>query len=148
MAFRIRRVVTGHDANGKSVIASDGTVESTPGNIDKAVSGADVWWTHSIPVDVLGHDASKESTPRMPTANGTLLKILEISPGSKPVMHKTETLDYAIVLEGEVDMLLDDGAEVHLDAGDMLIQRGTLHAWENRGARPCRIAFFLVAARR
>lgn len=147
MAFRIRRVVTAHDANGKAVVASDAAVESSPGNIDKNISGADLWWTHCIPADLAGHDASREPTPRMPTANGTLLKVLELSPGTKPVMHKTETLDYAIVMEGEVEMLLEDGAEVHLEAGDVLIQRGTLHGWANRSNKPCRIAFLLVSAR-
>jgi uncharacterized cupin superfamily protein len=64
------------------------------------------------------------------------------------VMHKTETLDYVIVIEGEVDMLLDDGAEVHMKAGDIMIQRSTLHGWANRSDRPCRIAFVLLDAKR
>jgi len=148
MAFRIRRVITAHDANGKAVVGADTTIESTAGNIDKNISAADVWWTHSIPVEVERHDASGEPSPRMPTPSGTLLKILEISSGTQPVMHKTDTLDYAIVMEGEVDMLLDDGAEVHLKAGDIMIQRGTLHGWANRADKPCRIAFVLVSARR
>ncbi len=147
MAFRIRRVVTAHDANGKAVVASDAAVESSPGNIDPNISGADVWWTHSMPADA-AHDASREATPRMPTASGTLLKVLELSPGTKPLMHKTETLDYAIVMEGDVVMLLEEGREVTLKAGDVLIQRGTIHGWANRSTRPCRIAFFLVSARR
>jgi len=78
----------------------------------------------------------------------TILKVLELSPGTQPVMHETETLDYVIVMEGEVDMLLDDGAEVHMKAGEVIIQRGTLHGWANRGDKPCRIAFVLVDARR
>ena len=147
MAFRIRRVVTACGANGKAVVGSDSTIESSPGNIDKAISAADLWWTHAMPVDVEGHDASGEPSPRMPTPSGTLLKILELSPGTKPVMHKTETLDYVIVMEGEVDMLLEDGAEAHLNAGDVMIQRGTLHGWANRSDRLCRIAFVLVDAK-
>ena len=63
-------------------------------------------------------------------------------------MHKTDTLDYVFVLEGEIVMLLDDGAEVCMRAGDIMIQRGTLHGWTNRGTAPCRIAFVLVDARR
>ncbi len=146
MAFRIRRVVTAHDENGNAVVASDATLESSPGNIDRNISTADLWWTHTMPVDVKQHDASHEPSPRMPTSKGTLLKVLELSPGTKPVMHKTDTLDYAVVMEGEVDMLLDGAAEVHLEAGDILIQRATLHGWANRSDKPCRIAFLLVSA--
>ena len=63
-----------------------------------------------------------------------------------PGMHRTRSVDYAIVLEGEIDMLLDEG-EVHLQAGDVLVQQGTNHAWVNRGAAPCRIAFVLIDAK-
>jgi mannose-6-phosphate isomerase-like protein (cupin superfamily) len=66
-------------------------------------------------------------------------------PARHPLMHATETVDYAIVLEGEIDMLLDD-SEIHLRAGDVLVQQGTNHAWVNRGARPCKVAFVLVDA--
>jgi mannose-6-phosphate isomerase-like protein (cupin superfamily) len=66
-------------------------------------------------------------------------------PPRHPLMHRTRTVDYAIVMEGEIDMLLDDG-EIHLKAGDVLIQQGTNHAWVNRGSAPCRIAFVLIDA--
>ncbi len=148
MSFRIRRVVTAHDASGKSVVGSDGVIESSPGRIDKTINAADIWWTRAVPAVVAGHDASNEPSPGMPTPGGTLLKVLEIAPGTKPAMHKTETLDYVIVMDGEVDMLLDDGAEVHVKAGELMIQRGTVHGWTNRGDRPCRIAVVLVDARR
>jgi uncharacterized cupin superfamily protein len=148
MSFRVRRIVTAHDALGKSVVGSDGAIESTPGKIDRAISAADIWWTPSVSADVVVRDARSEPSPGMPSQGGTLLKVLEISPGTKPVMHKTETLDYVIVIEGEVDMLLDDGAEVHMKAGDIMIQRSTLHGWANRSDRPCRIAFVLLDAKR
>jgi quercetin dioxygenase-like cupin family protein len=148
MSFCIRQIVTAQDVCGKSVLASDGAIESTPGKIDKAISAADIWWTRSVPADVTAHDVRSEPSPGMPTPGGTLLKVLEISPGTKPVMHKTETLDYVIVMDGEVDLLLDDGAEVRMKAGDIMIQRGTVHGWANRCDRPCRIAFVLVDAKR
>lgn len=148
MAFRIRRIVTAHDPGGKAVVGTDSFVESTPGKIDKNISAADIWWTRSVPADVAGHDATREPSPGMPTPGGTILKVLELSPGTKPVMHKTETLDYVIVIEGEVVMLLEDGAEVRMRAGDLMVQRGTLHGWTNRSDKPCRIAFVLVDAKR
>lgn len=148
MSFRIRRIVTGHDASGKAVVSTDGRVESSPGKIDRNISAADLWWTRSSPADNGGHDARKEPSPGMPTPAGTVLKVIELSPGTEPVMHRTETLDYAIVMKGEVDMLLEDGAEVHMKAGDIMIQRGTLHGWTNRSEKPCRIAFVLVDAKR
>ncbi len=148
MSFRIRRIVTAHDALGKAIVSTDGTIESSPGKIDRNISAADIWWTRFSPADLGGHDAREEPSPGMPTPAGTMLKVLELAPGTRPVMHKTETLDYVIVMEGEVDMLLDDGAEVHMKAGEVMIQRGTLHGWANRGDKPCRIAFVLVDAKR
>lgn len=147
MAFRIRRIVTAHDAGGKAVVSTDGYIDSARGKIDENISAADIWWTHSVPADVERHDATREASPIMPPPAGTLLKVLELSPGTKPLMHRTETLDYVIVIEGEVDMLLDDGAEVHMKAGDLMIQRATLHGWANRSDRPCRIAFVLLDAK-
>ncbi len=148
MAFRIRRIVTAHDAGGKAVVSTDGYIDSVPGQFDENVSTADIWWTHSVPADVERHDATREPSPIMPSPSGTLLKVLELSPGAKPRMHRTETLDYVIVIDGEIDMLLDDGAEVHMKAGDLMIQRATLHGWANRSDRPCRIAFALLDAKR
>jgi mannose-6-phosphate isomerase-like protein (cupin superfamily) len=67
-------------------------------------------------------------------------------PPRHPAMHRTRTVDYAVVMTGEIDMLLDD-SEIHLKAGDVLVQQGTNHAWVNRGTEPCRIAFVLVDAK-
>jgi mannose-6-phosphate isomerase-like protein (cupin superfamily) len=67
-------------------------------------------------------------------------------PPRHPGMHKTRSIDYALVLSGEIDMLLDD-SDVHLEAGDVLVQQGTIHAWVNRGKEPCRIAFILIDAK-
>jgi uncharacterized cupin superfamily protein len=80
-----------------------------------------------------------------PPPAGSIFRILELSPGTEPLMHCTDTIDYVIVLDGEVDMVMDD-CEVHLRAGDVMVQQATWHGWANRGDRPCRIAFVLVAA--
>jgi len=147
MSSSVRRIVTAHDAGGKSVVGSDAALEFSPGRIDPSIRAVDLWWTPTVPADVATHDAQRETSPGMPTPGGTLLKVLDIAPGTKPLMHKTATLDYVFVLEGEIVMLLDDGAEVCMRAGDIMIQRGTLHGWTNRSAAPCRVAFVLVDAR-
>jgi quercetin dioxygenase-like cupin family protein len=85
------------------------------------------------------------SPPRTP--NGTVFRVIEFSPGSAPRVHRTDSIDYAVVIAGEIDMELDDGKEVHLKAGDVLVQRGTIHNWVNRGTRPCVMAFVLIDAK-
>ena len=144
MAFRVRRIVTAEDEDGRSVIASDQLVTSAPGVITKEVGNALIWATAEMPVDLgAGEPTAQELEP---ASDGTIFRILELPPGIPPYMHRTSTLDYVIVLEGEVDMLLDDGAEVHMSTGDVMVQRGTYHGWTNRGDTPCRIAFILVDA--
>jgi mannose-6-phosphate isomerase-like protein (cupin superfamily) len=77
--------------------------------------------------------------------DGVVCRISEFSPGVAPRVHRTASIDYAIVLSGEIDMEMDDEV-VHLKAGDVLVQRGTIHNWVNRGSEPCRIAFVLIDA--
>jgi hypothetical protein len=146
MAFRIRRIVTGHDGDGKAVVSTDDVIESTSGKIDPNFSATDIWLTKSTPPELDGADPLGAPLPTMPAPGETMLKVLELPPGAKPVMHKTATLDYVIVLAGEVVMALDDGAEVQMRAGDVMIQRATMHGWGNPGPEPCRIAFVLVGA--
>jgi uncharacterized cupin superfamily protein len=120
MALKVRRVVTDHDANGKSKVA-----------IDEACA------------NVISRRAGHESCVAWTGADGTIFRIVEYQPGVAPRMHRTETIDYAVVISGEIDMQLDIGV-VHLRAGDVLVQQATLHDWVNRGSVPCRIAFVLV----
>ena len=75
-----------------------------------------------------------------------MFRIIEYGPGVAPRTHRTSTLDYAVVISGEIDMELDDGVSVHLGAGDVIVQRGTIHNWVNKSAEPCVIAFVLIAA--
>jgi quercetin dioxygenase-like cupin family protein len=72
--------------------------------------------------------------------------VIEFQPGNTRDMHSTETIDYALVLKGEMDMFLDDNQKVHVKEGDVIIQRATLHDWSNRGTEPCVIAFILIDA--
>jgi hypothetical protein len=148
-----RRVVTGHDASGKSVVLSDGAPPQHHPMHGAAV-GADFFEMWSTPNTVpeltsveAGEPNEREFTI-MP-ATGHLLRIIDIYPlksgGKRTVMHRTQTLDYVVAIEGEVVLILED-SEVILRKSDVVVQRGTNHAWENRSDAPARLAFFHIHA--
>ena len=144
MALQLRRVVTGHDENGRAVVLIDeiatNLVSARPG-----ATASVVWTTEGFPVDNNGSaDQSRRQTGTT-LPNGTVFRVLELAPGNAPRTHRTDSIDYAVVMKGEIDMELDD-TTVHLKAGDVLVQRGTIHNWVNRGTEPCVIAFVLIAA--
>jgi quercetin dioxygenase-like cupin family protein len=145
MALQIRRVVTGHDASGRAVVKIDevakNLVSSRPG-----ATACVVWTTEGFPLDNTGEEDAGLRKTGTTLDNGTVFRILELAPGVTPRNHRTDSIDYAIVMSGEVDMELDD-TTVHLKAGDVLVQRGTIHNWVNRGTEPCVIAFVLIAAK-
>ena len=153
MAGSGRRVVTGHDAAGKSVVVSDG-MPPQDHPLHGEAAGADfieIWSTPDA-VPVLTSAPTGEPTLRpftiMPPT-GHLIRIIDIYPprlgGKRTVMHRTRTLDYAVVIAGEIVLVLDD-SEVVLGPGEVVVQRGTDHAWENRTDRVTRMAFFHIAA--
>ncbi|HYR34659.1 MAG TPA: cupin domain-containing protein [Burkholderiales bacterium] len=121
--MNIRRVVTDYDAQGRSVVS-----------IDERCS------------NVISRRPGHRSCVAWTGADGTIFRIVEYQPGVAPRKHRTETIDYAVVLSGEIDMQLDDST-VHLRAGDVLVQQATMHDWVNRGTVPCVIAFVLVPAK-
>jgi quercetin dioxygenase-like cupin family protein len=145
MAIQVRRVVTGHDANGRAVVKIDevskNIVSGRPGQ-----TACVVWTTESFPVNNRG-DAD-EGLRQVGTTlkNGTVFRVVEFAPGVAPRNHRTDSIDYGVVVSGELDMELDDSV-VHLKAGDVLVQRGTIHNWVNRGTWPCVIAFVLIDAK-
>jgi quercetin dioxygenase-like cupin family protein len=145
MAVQVRRVVTGHDAKGHALVKIDevskNIVSSRPGQ-----TACVVWTTDSFPVNNTG-DAD-EGMRKVGTTlkNGTVFRVVEFAPGVAPRNHRTDSIDYAIVVSGEIDMELDDSV-VHLKAGDVLVQRGTIHNWVNRGTQPCVMAFILIDAK-
>lgn len=144
MAPNIRRVVTGHDRNGKAIVVSDGVM--TNWRSPRPGSAGCVFWTNDrTPADNSGEQDASLADPKTCHPNGAVLRIIEYLPGCAPRIHRTATLDYAIVMSGEIDMELDEGS-VHLSAGDVLIQRGTIHNWVNNGTEPCVIAFVLIGA--
>ncbi|MFT4267420.1 MAG: cupin domain-containing protein [Xenophilus sp.] len=151
-----RRIVTGHDARGRSVVLSDGM----PPNVrDKGtdVNFVEIWSTPAAP-RIAAREPDPTDGPLVvpPPAGGTRIRFNDFHPGHirklppradgrHPMMHRTRSIDYGIVLQGELYMILDD-QEVLLRAGDVVIQRGTEHAWENRSDQVARMAFILVAA--
>jgi quercetin dioxygenase-like cupin family protein len=154
-----RRVVTGHDTGGRSVFASDEPVpaaHATPGG----TLFYELWATDAAPAPINAGPANAGpggagpggaaapdpagGPPRVaPAPNGTALRINEMPPGASSPMHRTRTVDYGIVLDGEVVLVLDD-SETVLRAGDVVVQRGTSHRWENRSDAPARVAFILI----
>jgi len=139
-----RRVVTGHDADGRSIVLSDGPTPRTH-EIDVAIFH-ELWNTRAMPAPIAPSEAEPTVRPLVtpPDANGTIVRITVIKAGEQSPMHRTRSVDYGIVLEGEIWLVLDDGSETRLGPGDVVIQRGTDHAWENRSDRPTRIVFILV----
>ncbi|HEY2591125.1 MAG TPA: cupin domain-containing protein [Steroidobacteraceae bacterium] len=176
---RIRRVITGHDANGHSIVAQDATlptvveIAAIPGTLFH-----EVWSTAATPAPIdNGADPTLGTLSLSPPNAGTRIRFVDIPPDTAeflahgatrmhdafeqigdvsastvtadsphPLMHRTESVDYGIVIEGEVTLVLDRG-EVKLGQGDVVIQRGTNHAWANRSAKLCRMLFVLVAGR-
>jgi mannose-6-phosphate isomerase-like protein (cupin superfamily) len=145
MSLQIRRIVTGHDDNGRAIVEIDeisqNLVSRRPGH-----SSTVIWSNAVTPVDnVEIGDAGLRDVADCAAA-GAIFRIVEYAPGVASRMHRTLTIDYAVVMSGEIDMGLDDGTVVHLKAGDVLVQRGTIHDWINSGNVPCIIAFVLIAA--
>jgi len=162
----VRRVVTGH-RDGRAVVLFD---SAAPNQKLRQVTGLVstlLWVTDEAPADISGKaDRAAREIGVPPPPNGSIFRVVDFPPESgarsreavlkemgvadhggarHAAMHRTRSVDYAIVIEGAIDMLLDD-SEVHLEAGDVLVQQGTNHAWVNRGDRPCRIAFVLIDA--
>ena len=142
MAFQVRRVITGHDANGRAIVKID-EVSTNLSSGRPGATACNIWTTAGFPANNDG--AADEGLRKVGTtlANGTIFRIIEFAPGLAPRNHRTDSIDYIVVMAGEIDMELD-GAVVHLKAGDVMVQRGTIHNWVNRGAAPCTIAVILI----
>jgi hypothetical protein len=106
-----------------------------------------IWATETFPAD--NGDDTDGATRQVPTSvpNGTVFRVVRYEPGVAPRVHRTDSLDYAIIISGEIDMELEQGTEVHLKAGDVVVQRSTVHNWIHRGTEACVIAFVLTSAR-
>jgi quercetin dioxygenase-like cupin family protein len=143
--MKVRRVVTGHDANAKAIVLIDEVVENPKAGRPGALI-APIWITEGFPV---GNDGDEDMAKRKAATivpDGTAFRVIEFSPGVQARNHRTSSIDYAVVISGEIDMEMD-GTLVHLKAGDVLVQRGTIHNWINAGTAPCVIAFILIDAK-
>jgi quercetin dioxygenase-like cupin family protein len=168
-----RRVVTGHDATGKAVVLIDGAAPNAKLRAASGVTSTLLWVTDESPADISGGtDRADRDIGVGPPPAGSIFRVVDFPPAAQaaprdneamiremgiaqgasaarstrhPGTHRTKSIDYAIVISGEIDMLLDD-SEVHLKAGDVLVQQGTNHAWVNHGKEACRIAFVLIDA--
>ena len=146
MTVKVRRVVTGHDAGGRAVVKIDEVAKNVVSNRPGA-SSCVIWTTDTNPADNSGDADTSTRKVGTTLAGGTVFRIVEFSPGAAPRVHRTDSIDYAVVISGEIDMELEKGEEVHLRAGDVVVQRGTVHCWINRGKAPCTIAFVLIDAK-
>jgi quercetin dioxygenase-like cupin family protein len=145
MALQVRRVITGHDATGRAVVKIDEVAK----NVVSGRPGANacvVWTTEGFPANNDG--GADEGLRKVGTTlkSGTVFRIIEFSPGVAARNHRTDSIDYIVIISGEIDMELDDSV-VHLKAGDVMVQRGTIHNWVNRGTAPCVLAVVLVDAK-
>jgi len=168
-ASEIHRVITGFGADDKSTTLFDSRMPLEVGK--SGTAGAVLWVTDSYPLGISQQDTAQRPVGIPPPANGTVLRVVEFPPVdadrlakldtnfmmkivgdnapargvpvSNPMMHRTRTIDYAIIMSGEIDMMLDDKT-VHLKAGDVVVQQATNHAWLNHGTEPCRVIFVLM----
>jgi quercetin dioxygenase-like cupin family protein len=145
----IRRVITGHDGNNLAKVILDGPAANTKRPRD-GVASTLMWSTDAMPADIaIGEDVEDRGARILgtaPPANGSRFIVMEFAPGVASEMHRTETIDYIVMLAGEIDMDMDRST-VKLKAGDIMVQRGTNHAWVNRGEEPARLAIVLLDAK-
>ena len=146
MSLQVRRVVTGHDAKGQATVEVDEIAKNVISNRPGA-SSCVVWSTKGFPVDNDGFQDPTSGSFKTTVEGGSVFRIVRYEPGVTPRNHRTDSIDYAVVISGGIDMELDDGVVVSLKAGDVLVQRGTIHNWVNRGTEACIIAFVLISAK-
>ena len=146
MTLQIRRVVTGHSAEGRAKVEIDENVKNVISNRPGASSSV-IWATNGFPVNNDGFSDPTSGSFKTTVEGGTVFRVVRYEPGVTPRNHRTDSIDYAVVISGAIEMELDDGVVVKLKAGDVLVQCGTIHNWVNRGTEDCIIAFVLISAR-
>ena len=145
MALKVRRVITGHDAAGKAIVKID-EVAAHAFTGRPGATGINVWTTEGFPANNDGAEDAGLRKVGTTLPDGTIFRVLEFAPGLAARNHRTDSIDYIVVMSGEIAMELDDSV-VHLKAGDVMVQRGTIHNWVNHGTAPCHLAVILIAAK-
>ena len=145
MSLKIRRVVTGHDDQGRAKVLIDEQTKNVL-SLRPGAQSSVIWSTEGFPLSNDGDADPSGKKIGTTIDNGTVFRIVSFGPGVTPRNHRTNSIDYAVIMSGEIDMELDIGS-VHLKAGDVLVQRGTVHNWVNKGSEPCVIAFMLISAK-
>lgn len=144
----IRRVVTGHDRDRKAIVAIDDFASNhkwspAGGNVSTLI-----WYADGMPVEIWSdEDYGARIVDRQPVPRGTRVCVIDFHPGNPGTMHRTDTVDYVVCLSGGIDMELDDGAVIHMDAGDVMVQQATNHSWINRGSETARLGFVMMDAK-
>lgn len=141
----VQRIVTGHDARGRSIFKSE---DFSP---TKLVPTGDasfllIWTTETVPADNNDESDGRDRDAGTTLVGGSVIRIVDMLPGGESPFHRTNSIDYGIVIEGEVELELDDGAKRSIGPGGVIVQRGTNHLWRNTTDKPCRIAFVLIEA--
>jgi quercetin dioxygenase-like cupin family protein len=140
--YEVRRIVTGHDDEGRAIVRADSVLRSH--EVAPGYDALEIWCTNALPA-VNDEDARADGAPGA-KGSRALLRFGVLEPGHVSPMHRSESLDYGLCLEGECELRLDDGEVVTVRAGDVVVQRGTNHAWANVSDRPVRFAWVLVDA--
>jgi quercetin dioxygenase-like cupin family protein len=146
MSLQIRRVVTGHTKTGRAKVEIDEIATNVISNRAGA-SSCVVWSTKGFPVDNDGFNDPAKASFKTTVEGGSVFRVVRYEPGVSPRNHRTDSIDYAVVMSGAIEMELDDGMVVKLKAGDVLVQRGTIHNWINLGPEVCVVAFVLISAK-
>lgn len=143
----VRRVVTGHDARGRAVFRSDEhfpTEDIASGDASFAL----IWTTATVPADCNDETDGRDRDAALTLHEGSVIRVVDMLPGGASPMHRTDSIDYGIILAGHVELDLEDGARTLLGPGDIVVQRGTIHAWRNPSeSAVCRIVFVLIEAK-
>ena len=145
MALHVRRVITGHDASGKAIVRID-EVAKHMGSGRPGATAVNIWTTEGFPANNDGDADAGLRKVGTTLPKGTIFRIIEFAPGLAARNHRTDSIDYIVIISGEIDMELD-GTVVHLKAGDTMVQRGTIHNWVNNGTSPCVLAVILIDAK-
>lgn len=142
-----RRIVTTHDSAGKAIVMTDGLAPLRTISPRSTVSTL-LWGTDQCPAEIwAAEDYGMRENEIPPPPMGSWFRFLDYPPGTPPLMQRTDTLDYVVCMAGRIGMELDDGATIHLNAGDVMVQNGTNHGWFNSGDQPARIAFAVIDAK-